>query len=64
MAKKFDRSQKAHMRLANFHSSKKKNDKHKRLCGYHTEVFNTQERKGSVLSRKEKRDIFKAWHRG
>ena len=64
MSKKFDRSQNAHMRLSIYHDSKRKDIKHKRLCGQHYEVYNEQEKRGSILSRREKRNIFKAWHSG
>lgn len=58
---KFERSQRAHLRLVKFHDEKRNNEKNKRLCGYHYEIYGRQESRGSVLSKKDKREIYKGW---
>lgn len=53
-------SLKAHERLADRYS-KRKDDRSRRLVGYHSEVYNKQLNRGEILSRSHKRDIYKAW---
>ena len=58
---RYDRSQRAHERLANFHEKHWESPKSRRLHSYHVEVYHTQNRRGSVLSRKERNKIYKGW---
>lgn len=57
---RFDKSQRAHERLIDYHL-RNKGTKSSRLHGYHVEVYNTQKGCGTILSRKERKKIYNFW---
>ena len=58
---RFEKSQRAHERLVNFHEKRWNSDLSRRLHSYHVEVYNTQNRRGTILSRKERKKIYSGW---
>ena len=55
---RFQRSQNAHARLWTKHHHSDK-EQSRKLLNYHAECFNNQKRKGEVLTKSERRIIFK-----
>ena len=58
---RFERSQRAHERLANFHEGRGDSGLSRRLHSYHVEVYHKQNRRGSILSKKERKEIYNGW---
>lgn len=58
---KFQRSQKAHARLNKLYLNRGNTDKNRALGNYHAECIDRQSRSKKVLSKQERRKMFKWW---
>ena len=58
---KFQRSQKAHVRLMKLHHSRANTEKNRALGNYHAHCIDRQNESKRILSKQERRKMFKWW---